>query len=640
MKTTSIAAVLALAVAVPGGARAQRPSAAAVASLLDSLVPAAIARTRVPGMAVAIVRGDSVLALRGFGYARLEDSVHVDPSRTIYRLASVAKLFVATTVLRQVERGTLALDRSVTSYVPDIAIPATFPEAITLRHLLTHTAGFDERAIAYGAPSRAAMRPLGEYLAARLPDRGWPPGTLISYSNHGMALAAYAAERVARLPFKSLAARDLFEPLGMTRTYYIDPPEESMARDLAPGYRCGRADCERAPVVWSHAYPVGLAYSTASDMSRFMRAQLNGGTLDGRAVLTDSMVAMAQRQQFTHHPALPGIGFAFFEQERHGVRLLTHAGGVPGTATALALAPAERLGVFVATNAGEPGFVKDVMNGILDALLPNVPTGAPVASGPVREYSGPYRLARYSHSTIEKFPGVFAFSLTAYADGDTLVVPLGSELRRFVRTDSLMLRQVGGDGRLALRRDAAGRITHLFTGLPSGGAELPGAFERVPWYEGAHFLNEYASWLLLLPLITLGAWGVAATVRWSWQRRRGNAVAFARAPVERAAFRAIAWVVGSEALFLLFGFGFIARSTRDLGRGAGIALGMSGRDLLLLRLAWVVAATALPIMYYCLTSWRQRWWTRFGRICYAVLTLCSLGTAHFLVWWQYIPGRW
>ncbi|MBC7894396.1 MAG: serine hydrolase, partial [Cytophagaceae bacterium] len=269
---------------------AQRPSGAALNALLDSIGPVAIAASHVPGAVIAIVRNDSVIALRGFGYARLEDSVRADPTRSIYRIASVAKLFVATTVLQRVQAGRIALEQNVTSLVPNVPVPRTFDAPVTLRHLLTHTAGFDERVIGYAARSRAEMRPLGDYLAQRLPDRGWAPGSLVSYSNHGMALAAYIAEQEMKAPFSEVAADVMFAPLGMRRTYYIEPADSALAADLAPGYRCGPSGCERAPITWSHAYPVGLAFSTASDMSRAMRAWLAQGVLDGEQVLDATAV--------------------------------------------------------------------------------------------------------------------------------------------------------------------------------------------------------------------------------------------------------------------------------------------------------------------------------------------------------------
>jgi CubicO group peptidase (beta-lactamase class C family) len=607
--------------------------------VLDRVVPGAIERYHVPGAVIAVVRGDSTV-LAGYGVRTFETRAPADPTRSAYRLASVAKVFVAATVLEQVDKGLLELDRDVREYATAVPIPPTYPGIITLRHLLTHTAGFDERVIGYGARSLETMMPLGEYLARRLPDRGWPPGLLVGYSNHGMALAAYAAERAAGAPFGELAARTLFQPAGMSRTWYVRPPDSALATDLAPGYRCGSGGCVRAPTVWSHAYPVGLAFSTAADMGRFIHVLLDGGKLEGRQVLAPGTVATMERTQFTHDRRIPGIGFALFEQERRGVRLLTHAGGAPGTATVLALAPDRRLGVFVATNAGEPGFTAEVLGATLDALLPKPPSDSPSATGPVAEYAGSYRLARYAHRTVERFPGVFAFTARARAEGDTLVLAVGSSRRRFIRVDSLLLREVGGESRLALRRDERGRISHLFTGVPTGGAELPGAFERVPWYEGAHFLNEYVSYLLAVPPAGALLWGVIAAVRWARRRRQlrpgpTRSIAGGRGP-----WLPIAAAVAAQLGFLVFGFGFVARSTRQLGRNEGIVLGMDDASLLLLRLAWPVALAAVPIAVWAILAWRRRWWSGVGRVAYSVLALGALAAAHFLIWFNYLPGRW
>lgn len=623
------------ALVVARAADAQPASAARVNALLDSVAPAAIAASHVPGAVVAIVRGDTVLALRGFGLARIEDSVPADPLRSIYRLASVAKLFVATAVLQRVATGALDLTRDVQDYVPDIPIPRDHDAPITLRHLLTHTAGFDERAIGYGARTREDMRPLGDYLAARLPDIGWPPGALIGYSNHGMALAGYIAERESGQSFAALATRTVFAPLGMSSTYYIAPEGDSLAMRVAPGYRCGPSGCERAPVIWSHAYPVGLAFSTASDMSRFMRAWLNNGVLDGVTVIDSVVIRQGLTRQFTHDPRLPGISFGFFEQLHQGHRLLTHAGGVPGTAATLALAPAQRLGVFVATNAGEPAVTRAIINALLNALLTDS-LGAPRPTGPVDEYAGTYRLTRYSHRTVERLPGAFAFSVAAHANGDTLVLPIGADERRFVRVDSLLLKEVRDGTLMSLRRDSGGRISHLFTGLPTGGAELPAAFERVPWYEGAQFLNEYISALLGLPPIVLALWALVSLGLSWWRRRRGAA----RRAAPKLALVAILMALSASVMFLLFGFGFVAVGTRDLARGQGMAFGMTITDIALLRLAWPLAATLLMLPVFSLLAWRRGRWDNFGRVSYSALALLAVASIHLLVWWRYIPGRW
>jgi CubicO group peptidase (beta-lactamase class C family) len=576
----------------------------------------------VPGAVVAVVRDGQVVALRGFGYASIEDSVPADPGRSVYRLASIAKLFVASVVMQMVDSGRLDLERPVADLTPSVPIPPG-EGTVTLRHLLTHTAGFDERVIGYAAPTPGQLRPLGEYLSDRMPDRGWRVGELFGYSNHGVALAAYAAEVTAGMRFDSLAARLVFDRLGMTRTWYIAPGDAERERDIAPAYRCGPGGCERRATLWSHLYPVGLAFSTATDMGRFMVEMLSKPSL--------------MDQQFTHADWSPGIATSFFLHSVKGHRVASHPGGAPGSATLLALVPDERLGIFIATNAGEPGFTNTMFRAIVDSLLPDRSGPAPVSAGPVNEYEGSYLLTRYAHRTVERLPAAFAFTATAEALGDTLLIDTGGEPRRFVRVDSLKLRELGGDGRAVLARNEAGRISMLYTGVLTGGSEIPGALERVPWYEGTVFLNEYASWLIGGPLLVWGAWLIVAAVQAVRRKlRRDRTARSGTLPGNVALAVGLVHTLAATTFFT----GFLIAGARDISSGSGIMFGMSTGKVILLRLAWVAGILAIPIALSAVRAWRERWWSWFGRACYTMLAFGAVLTAHFLVWWNYIPGRW
>jgi CubicO group peptidase (beta-lactamase class C family) len=134
----------------------------------------------------------------------------------------VSKLFTATAVMQLFEQGKVQLDEDVNAYLTTFKIPATFPKPVTLHSLMTHTAGFDERGIGMAARTAKEWRPLGEYLADRMPPRVRPVGDGASYSNHGVGLEGYVVEQVSGMPFNDYIAKNIYQPLGMTPQHVRD----------------------------------------------------------------------------------------------------------------------------------------------------------------------------------------------------------------------------------------------------------------------------------------------------------------------------------------------------------------------------------------------------------------------------------
>src|SRR5512140_1331741 len=130
---------------VPAQAAASGPSdPVEVAAFMDGLMAAEMSANHVPGAVVAVVKDGKVLFSKGYGYADLETRTPVDPEKTLFRPGSVSKLFVWTSVMQLVEQGKLSLEADVNQYL-DFKIPATYPEPITLKTLLTHTPGFEDK---------------------------------------------------------------------------------------------------------------------------------------------------------------------------------------------------------------------------------------------------------------------------------------------------------------------------------------------------------------------------------------------------------------------------------------------------------------------------------------------------------------
>jgi CubicO group peptidase (beta-lactamase class C family) len=610
---------------------------------LDSVVPALMKKYDVPGVALVVVQGDSILVLKGYGIARVRDSAPVDPTRTLFRLASVSKLFVATAVMQQVEAGKVTLDADVNRYL-DFRVPGPWAQPITLGHLLTHTGGFDERLIGYAAHSRDSVGQLGAHLAANLPYRGWPPGAVIGYSNYGVALAAHVVERTSGLAFDRYARERIFIPLGMRRTFYIRVPD-SLRADVADGHLCDAMSCDVAPDVVSHPYPVGLAYSSAADMGQFLIAQVGGGASAVGRVLDSATVALMQRQHVTADSGLPGMSYVFFNQRNGGHAVLAHAGNVPGVNNLLFIVPDAKLGVYFVANGGRSAFgaaLRDILLARLVRTTTAPPSTAAFVLGEryLRSLSGAYQITRYAHRSIESFPLVFATTISLVVHGQGLALPYPGGSVEFESLDSLHFREVGGERLIAFHRDASGRVTQLFAPIPVFGAELPGVLERRAWYDGAHFLNEYVSWLVLGPvLLLLGAWPIAASVAWWYRRRRKTQPAHAAQDSRRAERAALGAGLAFNALWICFAFGVIARSTRMFERATGIVYGVTPLFRVAAAVPWILGVMSAVIVVAAVRSWPRGSWGPLRRVLYGLVAVGAVLVVAFLLRWNYLPMR-
>lgn len=174
----------------------------ALATFFEQLMPAQLERRHIPGATVAVVRDGEIVFARGYGWADVGRRVPVVADEALFQIGSNTKLFTWTAVMQLVEQGRLDLDADVNTYL-DFRIPATYPEPITLRQLMTHTAGFENRDYGMLAPSPESVAPLAEWVQTHPPARVRSPGVEAGYSNYGTALAGYIVERVAGMPYEA-----------------------------------------------------------------------------------------------------------------------------------------------------------------------------------------------------------------------------------------------------------------------------------------------------------------------------------------------------------------------------------------------------------------------------------------------------
>ena len=577
----------------------------------------------VPGLSLTIVQGDSA-STASWGHADAGGTIAVTAD-TPFRIASVAKELVAATVVTEVSRGTISLENDVSDLIPRVG---RFSGPITLHDLLTHTAGFDERLIAYGARSIDEMKPLGEYLVDRTPFRGWPVGEQISYSNHGMALAALAIERARGQSFAEVEALNVFKPLNMRSTGTLTRGHSVPPKSAVP-LSCEEGKCEHVPHLFSHAYPAGLAFSTARDMSRFVSAIL-------RADEDESPLAELIPKRFTHDERIPGMSYGFFNQYHNGFRFLAHTGSVPGYWSLLLISPEADLGFFFVANSGGSQFGERFRDELLSALLGDEPASPPVPSISEKPSmrSGIYESTRYSHETIERFPQVFVNFIELIAEADTLKIVAGGTVTKYVQTGTALYENLDGSDTIAfgIRR---GEL-RLFRSSFVYGAGVPVSYEKKPWYRAPGFLNEYASWLLAVPILILFLiWPLSAGVGLYLRKKRGDE----KHPQALISGSVSALTAVTVLLFATFGLGFVGRSNRMLESGE-LFFGMPDT---LMAFTWIPTVhTVLAVLMGAafVLAWKYMWWDLPRRLLFSTVAVSLVLQVAFLVQWNYLPMSW
>src|SRR5580693_3844188 len=339
-------------------------------SFFDGLVPLQMERSDVAGATVLVMKDGKEILKKGYGYADIKKKSAVDPDTTMFRLASISKLFTWVSVMQLVEQGKLDLDADVNKYL-DFQIKPAFYKPVTLRNLMTHTGGFEEvvHDILFVDPKRAHT--LRDFLIANQPRRMYPPGEIPAYSNYGVGLGGYIVQRVSLEPFEQYVSEHIFQPLGMKHSSFNQPMTTELAPDVSDGYR---ATTEKPAIGFEifNPAPAGGVSSAAGDMEKFALALLNDGELDGHRILKPETRAAMWTPQFDASAGLPPICMGFYETWRNDLHFIGHDGDLVAFHSMFLMEPTQKLVVFVSYNsAGSASRNRaELLNGFADRYFP------------------------------------------------------------------------------------------------------------------------------------------------------------------------------------------------------------------------------------------------------------------------------
>jgi CubicO group peptidase (beta-lactamase class C family) len=332
------------------------------------LVPYALHRADIPGAVLVVVKDGKILFAKGYGYADVKTKRPVDPATTIFRPGSVSKLFTWTAVMQLVQAGKIDLDADVNKYI-DFTIPPFDGKPVTMRNLMTHSSGFEETVRDLLVDRQDQVLPIDVYLKRRLPERIFPPGEVIAYSNYGATLAGYIVQRVSGEKFEDYIAKHIFTPLGMLHSTFVQPLPANLAPLMATGYLDASAG-KTKPFEYVDTAPAGSSSSTGIDMAHFMLAYLDGGTYNGYAMLKPATIKEMWTPQVAPEKGLPSFDLGFYQDDFNGLDIIGHGGDTVAFHSDLHLIPSKGIGFFVSFNSpGKEGAVEDVRNNLFKLFL-------------------------------------------------------------------------------------------------------------------------------------------------------------------------------------------------------------------------------------------------------------------------------
>ena len=586
---------------------------------LDGKLPDALKNEDIPGAVVSVVKDGQVVTTRGYGWADTGASggqpVAVDPQKSLFRVASISKIPTSIAAMQLVEQGKVDLDTDISAYL-DFEIERRFDEPLTLRNLLTHSAGFEESI-------RMAQdeTDLEAYVKTNPPVQVFEPGSTPGYSNYGMALAGYIVQRVSGQPFETYVREHVLEPAGMTSSTYEQPLPKDMAGSLGPGYT---STGEEVPFELMGDFPAGSLTVSAPDFAAFMNAQLSRSPKLLREETWEQMWSPGLGEERLGNRAKAGeMGLGYFDLSRHGRRVVGHGGDIVGWHSQFELYPEENTGISISYNGdgndsdSSNNLREDLAQGFADRYFPGETvkaSGSKDSAERARQVAGSYVPSRVPWASFAAawVPTLFPATIEQTGDGG-----LKDGKTQYVEVEPWVWRQVDGRSAFAAQVED-GKVVSLSQGP---------ALTLIPMTPVQQMLAPVFGICLVLLLVVTVAWPIGALRR----RRalaRGREVGVPVSWLTRVARGGGAVALASQVTWIVILVVFAAVQSSIVGYGSLAWVVPVVRGAQVLQALGVVAV--IPAAADLVMSLRRR--TGWRRIAMSTVLLAALVA---LAWWAW-----
>ena len=609
---------------------------------LDKTIEEQMDDFNIPNLTVSVVYGGEIILAKGYGNAKTKKPV--DPEKSLFRIGSTSKLFTWTAVMQLVEQGKLDLDTDVNEYL-DFEIPdrieyrrgESTAGPITIRHLMSHTPGFEDYMTDIFSLSEDDMIPLAQYVREKRPARVFAPGEVSAYSNYGTALAGYIVEVVSGVPFAQYVEENIYIPLGMVNSTFRQPLPRELADNMSQAYRYVNGEFLEGKFEFVPE-PAGSMSSSALDMAKFMLTYLQRGQYEEGSILKEETVHKIFTEQYTHHPRLDGMAHGFIKATFNGRDTFHHPGGTMLYDTGLYLIPEEEVGFFISHSGGNYLVNIEIFQDFMDRYFPA--KGTVVAPEPTvgmyersKEFTGEYYQNRRSFTTVDAFLSLMIGVIGVEEDneGYLLVTHLG-ETNRFVEVEPGVYHNLR-EGR---SQDFGGDFRTIVFGTDSMGKTMlmtdgPMSYSKAAWYETSSltFLMLISSLLFIIG--SLLYWGIKALVVKMGGKKFQT--------LEKGSKWAKRVAVLQGLLTLTFLVGFLAGGEPDpvYGLPAPAYTSPSALSAMLdLLVPYAMVFVTLGVLSFSVISWFKGYWKLAGRIHYTFFAMSSAVLMWVFYYWNVI----
>lgn len=596
-----------------------------LSDFVDNFFAKKMSEYHVPGAAIIIVKDDEVIFSEGYGYADVEKKIPVDPQKTVFRVASVSKIFTIAGVMQLEESGLIDMSQDVNKYLEGFQVENDYEEPIRIKYLLTHTDGFETRDLGTFVQEPSDLSSLENVLKNDLNSPVQAPGSKITYGGYGTALAGYLISRVKNEPFEEYINDNIFKPLNMENSTFYQVLPDNLKENIATVYNFDEDANEfiPAPFLYVATAPTGALSTTPEDMGKFLIALLNGGNYGENRILQEETVEKMFSRQYTAHSSLPGVTYGFMEYLYNGQRGLVRDGSGVGIRSQIFLLPEHNLGYFYVQNTRGDEMAEDFSDAFIDQFFPDpdkeITPEESVDLDSLARYEGIYRPSQTAEHTLVKMEALAMGDLEIKADqnGELIVTVLGEQdiyggfpkVSRWVETEPLLFRRIDKERYMAFQENEEGEIINL-----ASASGYHGAFVKIPWYES----SQVQTYLLIAYIAVFLAAIIINTIKFIKGERN---------PLQISGFISLLFIIG------LFG----AVYTLFLHRIAGFpafAFGVSLAAQIMLTSLLVASVLSIGFLIVLIGSWLIGKIETSGKVLYSIVMLSFIGAVYWLNYWN------